>query len=129
LTAKKLLNTVDLNQTLQLGYIIFILGGLLLLISGYENMPLFIMVGAISILTFGNGFLLPLGTAGVISSFSKSTGYASGLLGFLQLGSAALSSSLVGLVTQNSIFHLGIYVFTVTIIGTVIFFVFKKEII
>jgi len=39
------------------------------------------MMMAVSVLTFGNGFLLPLGAAGIISSFSKSAGYASGLLG------------------------------------------------
>jgi DHA1 family bicyclomycin/chloramphenicol resistance-like MFS transporter len=89
--------------------------------------PLYAMVAAISILTLGNGFLIPLGVAGVVSSFSKSTGYASGLLGFLQLGVAGLSSSLIGVISQNSILYLGIYIFTVTVIGWILFALFIKQ--
>lgn len=127
LFGKKLLNYFSLDRVLQFGYIIFNLGGALLLISGLAHFPLFVMVASISILTFGNGFLIPLGTAGVISSFSQSGGYASGLLGFLQLGLAALSAALVGRISQNSIACLGVYIFITTLLGMTLFLVFKKK--
>jgi DHA1 family bicyclomycin/chloramphenicol resistance-like MFS transporter len=127
LTGRRLLNYFDLDWVLSIGYIAFNAGGLLLLVAGYMNLSLVMMVCAISILTFGNGFLIPLGTAGVISSFAKSTGYASGLLGFLQLGSAALSSSLVGILSQNSIFGLGVYIFVATLLGMTLFFTLKDN--
>jgi DHA1 family bicyclomycin/chloramphenicol resistance-like MFS transporter len=124
LTGKKLLNSFSLNKTLGIGYVLFGIGGLLLFVTGLLNFPLFMMVSAISILTFGNGFLIPLGTAGVISSFSKTAGYASGLLGFLQLGLASLSSSLIGNLSHNTIYGLGVYIFIVTLIAIFLFFYF-----
>lgn len=127
LTGKRLLGSFELNQVIYWGYMIFNLGGLLLLLVGITHLPLYMMVVAISLLTFGNGFLIPLGTAGIISSFSKSTGYASGLLGFLQLGVAALSSSLIGSLSQNSVANLGIYVFITTLLGITLFTTFKKS--
>lgn len=127
LTGRRLLNLFDLERVLRFGYITFNLGGFLLVISGLMYYPLFSMVAAISILTFGNGFLIPLGTAGVISSFSKSTGYASGLLGFLQLGSAALSTAFIGVLSQNSILRLGLYVFATTLLGMILFTIFNNN--
>jgi len=127
LIGRWLLNSFSLDRILRLGYIIFNFGGFLLFIAGLFHLPLFMMIVAISILTFGNGFLIPLGTAGVISSFSKSTGYASGLLGFLQLGSAALSTALVGILSRNSILHLGAYIFSTTLLGMILFTFFKKN--
>ncbi|RDI37587.1 multidrug effflux MFS transporter [Aquicella lusitana] len=127
LTGRRLLNSFELDQVIYVGFVAFNLGGLLLLLAGMIHLPLYMMVASVSILTFGNGFLIPLGTAGVISSFSKSTGYASGLLGFLQLGVAALSSSLVGPLSKNSVLNLGIYIFVTTLLGIILFAAFNKK--
>lgn len=126
LTGKRLLNRLNLNQAFQQGYVIFTIGGFLLFIAGLLNLPLYMMVVAVSIMTFGNGFLIPLGTAGVISSFSKSTGYASGLLGCLQLGSAGFSAFLVGALSHNSVLNMGIYIFAVNVFGFELFRIFKR---
>ncbi len=125
LIGKRLLNYFNLDQVLKFGYIIFNIGGFLLLLAGLTASSLVLMVISISILTFGNGFLIPLGIAGVITSFSKTTGYASGLLGFLQLGSAALSSAFIGFLSNNSIFYLGIYIFITTLSGMILFITCK----
>jgi MFS transporter, DHA1 family, multidrug resistance protein len=127
LTGKYLLNTFSLNRIIYWGFIAFNMGGLLLLLAGFFGWPLYVMVFAASIVTFGNGFLIPLGIAGVMSASVKTKGYASGLLGFLQLGTAALSSSWVGSVTQNSIYKLGIFIFSATIIGFLCFIIFIKN--
>lgn len=127
LIARWLLNYFELNKVLYIGYALFNVGGLLFLIVGAAHLPLYAMVAAISILTLGNGFLIPLGVAGVVSSFAKTTGYASGLLGFLQLGVAALSASFIDAISQNSIYILGVYIFVTTVLGLFLFKFFIKE--
>ena len=67
------------------------------------------------------GFLIPMGTAGVVSSFPKRIGYASGLLGFFQLGVAALSASMINFISANSIARLGAYVLLAVTLGFVIY--------
>ncbi|TAK75828.1 MAG: Bcr/CflA family efflux MFS transporter [Gammaproteobacteria bacterium] len=127
LIGKRLLNSFELDRIIRWGYMIFNLGGLLLFMTGLLTTSLVFMVAAISILTFGNGFLIPLGTAGVISASSKSIGYGSGLLGCLQLGSAALSSAIVGIVAQDSILNLGIFIFCATLLGMILFLSLNKK--
>lgn len=127
LLGKKLLNHCALDKVLGYGFLIFNFGGMLLFISGLVHLPLFVMVVAISVVTFGNGFLIPLGTAGVVGSFATIKGYASGLLGFLQLGCASLSSSLVGGLT-HSVLGLGVYIFIATLFGMTLFFSVIKNI-
>nr|WP_083871995.1 hypothetical protein [Bartonella rattaustraliani] len=59
--------------------------------------PLMTSFIAIIILTFGNGFLLSLRIALAISSYPQ----ASGVMGALQLGSAALSAAVIGKVSGH----------------------------
>lgn len=124
LIGRRLLASMQLNALIYLGFVFFCFGGLLLLVTIVAGFPLYMIIISFSILTFGNGFLIPLGTAGVMSSFSKSTGYASGLLGFIQLGSAATSSSLIGFFSKHSINYFGLYIFFATIVGLLIFYIF-----
>lgn len=49
---------------------------------------------AISIVLFGMGLISPLGTAIALQPFGRQAGSASALLGFLQMGSAAIGSTL-----------------------------------
>lgn len=122
LVGKRCLQSYNLDSILACGYIIFTLGGLGIFLTGLFNWPLFLIVLFISVLTFGNGQLIPLGVAGVITSFPKSKGYASALLGFLQLGSAGISTAIVGRVTNNSLLGLGLYVFVFCLLGALLFF-------
>lgn len=127
LTGKKCLNYLTLNQSLLIGYSIFSLGGLLVLIAGLQsNFNLIFMISSISVLTFGNGFLIPQGSAGVVSNFQYNRGMASGMLGFLQLGMAAISASLVGKLCNTSLLSLGIYLFIISICGPIIFLILLK---
>lgn len=102
LVARALMKNRSLDRTLDIGYLIFFSGGIAFLASTVLMPTSFVWsIGAISILTFGNGFLLPLGTAGAVTSDSELSGSASGLMGFLQLASAALSAQLVGIFSQH----------------------------
>ncbi|WP_254493847.1 multidrug effflux MFS transporter [Bartonella sp. B1099] len=93
----------SMEKTVGRGYIIFVIGGALFALQMYLSpWPLVTSFMAIAVLTFGNGFLLPLGTALAISSHPKAAGAASGVMGSLQLGSAALSAAVIGEISGHS---------------------------
>ncbi|MBB4077204.1 DHA1 family bicyclomycin/chloramphenicol resistance-like MFS transporter [Bartonella fuyuanensis] len=92
-----------MEKTVCRGYIIFAIGGVLFSLQMYLSpWPLVTSFIAIAVFTFGDGFLLPLGTALAISSHPQATGAASGVMGFLQLGSAALSAAVIGKISDHS---------------------------
>lgn len=118
IAGKKLLNYLSLNRSIFLGYVIFLLGGFTLFFSAhmYGFSP-FWMIFSMSVLLIGSGFLLPQGAAGVVSSFPEKRGIASGLMGFFQLGSAAISSALVNYFSGATVTGLGNYILIVCIIS------------
>nr|VUD23661.1 bicyclomycin/multidrug efflux system [Salmonella sp. NCTC 7297] len=62
LTAKRRSRREGIEDTIRQGYRIFVLGGIIFALQMYVSpFPLPTTIIAISILTFGNGFLLPLG--------------------------------------------------------------------
>lgn len=103
LTAKKISFIGDIEQSIRWGYCIFVLGGIIFSLQMYVSpFPLLTTIIAISMMTFGNGFLLPLGTASAIAAHPRAAGTASGVMGALQLGSAALASFLIGKLSNHS---------------------------
>src|SRR5207245_5910815 len=93
LGAKKLVSFCSVEKALSVGFLFFVFGGVTLVLSAYffAANPLAIIV-PMSIITIGNGFLFPIGSAAAMSSVpSHFAGVASGLLGSLQLSIAALS--------------------------------------
>lgn len=125
LYSKRCLANASLDVVINKGFIIYLFGAVLFLLGAFLEVRLLLMIIFISLLTFGNGFLIPLGTAGVVSSFPKLTGYASGLLGFLQLGLAGLTTAYIGIISQNEILYLAEFIFVVSIISTFIRWTFK----
>jgi MFS transporter, DHA1 family, multidrug resistance protein len=121
-TSRKLLNSYELNKVLSIGYLIFVSSGIAMLLLNHYSFNLFLFLLPITCLTFANGFLIPLGSAGVITNFPYLSGYASGLLGFLQLGSAAVSSAIVGKLTNGSYTALSYYLSITTVIGILLFY-------
>lgn len=122
LTAKKISRKESVEATLRKGYIIFVLGGSIFAVQMYISpQPLISSVIAISILTFGNGFLLPLGTASAIAAHSQASGTASGLMGALQLGSAAFSSFLIGKVSAHNPEMTALIIAVAAVIGFVLY--------
>lgn len=83
--------------------------------------PLVTSLITISIITFGNGFLLPLGTALAISSHSHAAGAASGVMGALQLGSAALSAAIIGKISGHIPWVVAILLATYCLVGFIIY--------
>jgi DHA1 family bicyclomycin/chloramphenicol resistance-like MFS transporter len=68
------------------------------------------------------GLIYPNAAVLALAPFSKHAGSASALLGFLQIGVGALSSSTVGLLDAQSALPIVATLTTATLIGTAIFF-------
>ncbi|MCZ2159201.1 multidrug effflux MFS transporter [Bartonella sp. 220] len=103
LTARWFFKRESMERTVWRGYIIFVVGGGLFALQMYVSpWTLVTSFAAIAVLTFANGFLLPLGTALAISSHPQAAGAASGVMGALQLGSAALSAAVIGKISGHN---------------------------
>ncbi len=127
LISKKMIVYKSIDNTLKYGYLIFISGGILIaLVALFPHQLLGVLI-AISVLTMGNGFLIPMGSAGAVSACPSNRGYASGLLGFFQLVVASTSASLIGPFSSNKISCMGIYILFVTIFGGLIYLLFKYK--
>ncbi|EJF87837.1 multidrug effflux MFS transporter [Bartonella rattimassiliensis] len=122
LVARRFLKQESMERTVRRGYIIFVIGGILFGLQMYVSpWPLITSLSAISLLTFGNGFLLPLGTALAISSHPQAAGTASGVMGALQLGSAALSAEIIGKISGHDPWNVAILLAACCIVGFVIY--------
>lgn len=127
LTGKRMLKKKSLDHCLMFGYLVFVLGGGAMLITSiFHLFPLISMIIGASILTLANGFLLPLGTAGVVTNFAEYSGTASGLLGFLQLGTAAITAAIINTISHVSIAGLAYFIFPITILGLIVFTLYTK---
>ncbi|MBA4696686.1 MAG: multidrug effflux MFS transporter [Legionella sp.] len=119
-TARAAIKRNRLDNVLNVGFKYFLLGAACFLLVGLCHLPLLWMVAAISTITFANGFLIPLGMAGVVSAFPGRAGYASGLLGFLQLGVAGLTSSFIGEISLNQVDRLAEFIFIAVLLSVLI---------
>lgn len=137
LTAKKRSRREGIEQTIRRGYRVFVLGGIIFALQMYVSpFPLPSTIIAISIMTFGNGFLLPLGTASAIAAHPQASGTASGVMGALQLGSAALATFLIGKLSAHAPGITAIIIACVCVFGFIVYllgqstfmqFIFNKE--
>jgi len=101
--AKTILKVYQIQIGIKVGIICYVLGVLILYVNIFYVNTLIVTVSGMCIIVFGNGFLLPLGTAGALSSAKSGKGGASAILGFFQLGSATLGSIAVAWFSSSSI--------------------------
>ncbi|AGA64658.1 Transport protein [Liberibacter crescens BT-1] len=110
------------DEILYLGYKLEVLGGILLLLGSILfPRSFFSCISAVSLLTLGNGFLLPLATGGAITSVPGLAGSASGFMGALQIASAAVTTAYIGQFSHHQPGRFGIIIFIIVIIGFSIF--------
>lgn len=122
LKAKKLSRREGIEETIRRGYRIFVVGGIIFALQMYVSpFPLPTTIIAISILTFGNGYLLPLGTASAIAAHPHASGTASGVMGALQLGSAALATLLIGKLSAHAPEMTALIIAGVCVFGFVVY--------
>ncbi|HEV2510820.1 multidrug effflux MFS transporter [Bosea sp. (in: a-proteobacteria)] len=82
------------DRTTGLAGLIIFAAGALAMVAVASQPSYLTFTGALSIVLFGMGLINPLGTAIALQPFGRQAGSASALLGFLQMGSAAIGSAL-----------------------------------
>jgi len=117
------------DRLLSIGYRIFLVGGIALAAATSLFPHSFAAcITAVSILTLGNGFLLPLGTSGAITAIPALAGSASGLMGALQIASAALAANYIGRLSQHIPSHFGLIVLVLAGTAFILFHWFGRAV-
>jgi len=93
------------RRLLRIGIVISIAGSLLLVVAPH-TLTAFTL--GLSLFLLGMGMVNPLGTAMALQPFGRQAGAASALLGFLQMGSAAIAISICSLVSADAYLALGL---------------------
>lgn len=119
MVAKKLVNKQSLENVLRIGLGFSLLGGICMITSAllYTQSP-YVVIVPMSIITFGNGFLFPISTAGAMTSVpAQFSGTASGLMGCIQFVMAAVCINCVGRICQGEVLPLSIFIGTIIFLG------------
>jgi MFS transporter, DHA1 family, multidrug resistance protein len=129
LSGRRLINYCSINQAIIIGIALFLIGSISMVglsIIGIVN-PYGIII-PMCVLTAGNGFLFPLGTASAVSLFPNSTGTASGLMGFLQLSTASLGVWLIGHISHDQLLPISMVILCIALLGSFSFYllIFKE---
>jgi len=112
----------SIDQLLAIGYRIFVVGGIGLLLATLLAPHTFLLsIAAMSVLTLGNGFLLPLGTSGAVTCMPALAGSASGLMGALQMAAAAIAAQSIGMLTQHRPASFGIVMALLALSGFAVY--------
>ncbi|MFJ6664492.1 multidrug effflux MFS transporter [Streptomyces sp. NPDC091383] len=120
LTSRALVRTRSVNRLLWTGHGFFLVGALMMLglgLSGAGGRWGLLVLVFMPVMTFGNGFLLPLSMSAGVTTFRSTAGSASGLMGALQLLSASLGIYLSSRLPAGDLFALGWFVLTAAVLG------------
>ena len=102
-------------------------GSLCLCLSSYIGwMSESLYAGLIPIIVVFSGiaFVIPIGTAKALAPFEHVAGSASALLGFMQMGLASLSTGIMSLIHDSSVFKLPFMFTLLTALSLLVFFIF-----
>ena len=94
-------------------------GGILLASSGTSSLPFFI--AGVTVFLFGMGLVNPIGTAMALQPFGQQAGLASALLGFFQMGCAALGTWLSTSLPLPTTAALGVILVGGSLVALVVF--------
>lgn len=102
------------------GLIAFATGALAMVVVAAQP-TYWTFTGALAIVLFGMGLINPRGTAIALQPFGRQAGSASALLGFLQMGSAAIGSTLASAMPFSPSISLAIVMMTASILALAAF--------
>ena len=113
----RIIKYISVDKAIAIGILASVTGGISMvaLTMSPPTTPYAIII-PMSILTAGNGFLLPFGTAGAITLFSDMAGVTSGVVGFLQLGVAAIATTAIGHISHIQASALAITIAIISIV-------------
>lgn len=119
LLAKKLVNSMTVERVLTIGFWFFVLGGLSMMAgSFYVDKTPYTLILPMALVTLGNGFLFPTGSAGAMASVSgQFSGMASGLLGSMQFILAAACINWVGELCHGHALSMSIFISVIIFSG------------
>ncbi|MCF8999985.1 multidrug effflux MFS transporter [Acinetobacter nectaris] len=120
-STRKLLRFWNSDHIILFGLISFFIGGILFI---YPRPSLAYFILSMFIVSLANGSSLSLAVAAAINSKHNQTAIASGILGFLQIGSAGIISYLISHIFGQNIETLGHSIFVLSSLS-VILFIFK----
>lgn len=103
-----------------LGLVVFAGGSLAMIAVAWQPSYL-TFTAAISIVLFGMGLINPLGTAIALQPFGRHAGSASALLGFLQMGSAAIGSTVASVLPFPAATSLAIVMMVAAVLALLAF--------
>jgi len=120
LTSRAFVRTRSIDRLLWIGHGFFFAGALMMLALGLSNpgypWGLLVLI-FMPVMTYGNGFLLPLSMSAGTTAFRAMAGSASGLMGALQLIGAAIGILVSSRLPEGDLLSLGCFVVIVAVLG------------
>ncbi len=119
LVAKKCIHKMSLENVLKIGMIIFVLGAFLLIGTAhfYPTLP-FLIIGSMSVITLGNGFIFPVASAGALTVVRvELSGTASGILGASGFLFSAFSVTWIGALCHGAVDHMSLFIGMICSVG------------
>lgn len=124
LTSRALVRSRPVNRLLWWGHGFFLGGALLMLLLGLASPSgkwgLLVLV-LMPVMTYGNGFLLPLSMSAGVTTFRSTAGSASGLMGAIQLMGASAGIFITSQLSPGALLPLGLYVTAAALLGVAAF--------
>lgn len=108
------------------GIVIAVTGSLFLVLQSAHPTPFSFMSG-VTLFLAGMGLINPIGTALALEPFGDRAGIASALLGFWQMGLAAIGTALIGFVPAPPVVVLGWILLSATVVAAVVFSTIAKR--
>jgi DHA1 family bicyclomycin/chloramphenicol resistance-like MFS transporter len=101
--SKKLLDRIGYDHIVGLGVACFVTGGIVFAVTAWLGQAsTMLVILPMALVSLANGSSLSLAVSGAVASNPRRAASASGLVGFFQIGSAALSTALVSLLFGTS---------------------------
>lgn len=125
LMAPKLAHRWGATQVASAGILLALLGGIAVyLVHGQHNV--FVFTLALTIFLAGMGTVNPLGTALTLQPFGHQAGVASALLGFLQMGCAAIGTWATSALPLPAAVAMGLVLIVFSLLALLVFLVGRK---
>ncbi len=127
LYARRWVSEQGLSLIIGRGSRIIVFAALLMIVFAYFDFGKYALIGAMALLTLGNGFILSYATAAALSRQPERRGIASGVLGTTQFACASIASSVMGAIRNGTPLRMAMWILFCALLAFVGFKSFSKE--